>query len=133
MSDINRQFRVDLDEFARQTGLAAGLLAKHVALRIFTGVVRRTPVDTGIAKASWDVGIGADPGPSIATIESVASGDVLSKAAKISAAGPYTAIYISNYVPYIVYLEEGRSSQAPSGMVEVTVNEAKSELRSLTR
>jgi len=127
MSDINRQFDIDIDKFAKQTGIAVGLLTKHVALKTFTGVVQRTPVDTGVARASWEIGVGVDPGPTMPDY------DILSKAAKIKTAPAYTAIFISNYVPYIVALEDGHSQQAPSGMVEVTVNEVKSELRDLTR
>ena len=59
---------------------------------LFYEIRRRTPVDTGNARDSWE-------------FHKDANGD----------------ISIVNDVDYIIYLEEGSSQQAPSGMVRTSI------------
>lgn len=57
-------------------------------------LIRRTPIDTGRARNGWKHG-------------------------KID----FTYIEVYNEVPYVVYLEEGSSKQAPNGMLRITMEE----------
>jgi hypothetical protein len=55
MANDARQFNVSLDDFARRVGLSGTTVAKRVAFDLFGRIVRKTPVDTGRARASWNI------------------------------------------------------------------------------
>lgn len=97
-----RQFSVDLDNFVKQVGLSAQAVQKKVAFDLFRRIVKKTPVDTGRARASWT----------------------------ISANGADQTV-ISNNVPYITALEDGHSKKAPVGMVKVSIAEIDVAMRRL--
>lgn len=69
-------------------------LVNHVTNEVFDRVVRRTPVRGGTARDGWT---------------RTTTGDTTSE--------------INNNVPYVGILEEGTSTQAPNGMVRVTLEE----------
>jgi hypothetical protein len=94
---------------------------RRTALAINQAVVLATPVDTGRARANWQVGIGepelgatedTDPGGG----ETVARNNLV-----ISGSKPEAEIHLTNNLPYIEALNEGSSSQAPAGFVEEAV------------
>ncbi len=104
---------------------------KRIALEALTRIIKRTPVDTGRARANWqlasstnesEVG-GTDPGGSA----TIAGG--LSAIDRITV--PFGVIWIFNNVEYITLLEEGSSSQAPQGMVALSLREIASGLAAL--
>lgn len=67
-------------------------ITEDTAEELFDEIVRRTPVDTGRAKEGWEL-----------------------------YKDPRGNIQIINDVDYIIYLEEGSSNQAPSGMVRTSI------------
>ena len=69
--------------------------ARLLANDIFRGVKDNTPVDTGRAKRGWRL------------------------------LRRRFGFIINNYVPYIGYLEQGSSKQAPRGMVKPTLERLK--------
>ena len=152
MSDESlRQFRVDLRKFAKSLDIKIETVMRRTSLGVFTGVVKRTPVDKGTARASWQLSV------------NTVSDDVYDiGGAKLSSAGAtavakkqlaglkdikaYDMVVISNNVPYIEKLEyggypdppkkgtwdkkkkkhvikttKGFSKQAPHGMLGVTL------------
>ena len=72
---------------------------------LFDRVQIRTPVDTGAARAGWQLDWNSD----------------------------FTEGVLFNTVPYIVYLEFGSSKKAPSGMLRVSLNEMALQLRKATK
>jgi len=72
---------------------------RKTTFQVFSGIVQRTPVDTGVARQAWKLEEG--------------SADV---------DGLPTVTKITNDTPYIDYLEMGSSKQAPAGMVSVTLS-----------
>lgn len=132
-------FALDMKKFADKAGEFADVAVRQVCLNLTTGIVLKTPVDTGRARANWqasidgpssgtvsfegDKGSGAGaPRPSSASERAIAA----SQAAIKSATGK--VFWLSNNLPYIVKLEYGHSKQAPSGMVRKTINEVKRSL-----
>lgn len=111
-----RQFAIEIDEDIAAIDGDILRETQEVALLAHEGVVTRTPVDTGAARASWVVSVGA---PSDA-VPGIGQG---------SGAGPVLAmrrpdlVYIQSNIEYIGALENGHSKQAPRGMVAVTVAE----------
>lgn len=128
MGDI-RQFGITVDRFARNLTIAAETLQKQVALDLFGRIVRRTPVKTGRARASWTIAVNR-PDRSVqpeghASYPPPTAGPVLVKVGD--------QIWISNNLPYIVRLEKGSSRQAPQGMVALSVEEVHAQLTASER
>jgi len=101
---------------------------KETVLAIDQILVTETPVDTGRARSNWVVGTG----PSTAAIEAYVPGKkgetagqnaeaALRQAREFLDSTDVSVIYISNSLPYIQYLNEGSSAQAPAGFIEAAV------------
>ena len=152
MANDFRKFSLDLDDFARKVGFSAKTVQKRVAFELFDRIVRKTPVDTGRARASWTISEvqGVESVPARRTRVGAGVGPGLARrASKMAATKPQLAvqpnnrksgavttvdqIWISNNVPYIVKLEEGHSKQAPQGMVAVSIEEVTLKMESLVR
>lgn len=106
----------------------ADRLIRRCALATDAAVVLATPVDTGRARANWQVELGE---PAAGVI-----GDLKDKKAQFDRSGQSTisqgseaikgyksgtSINITNNLPYIERLNDGWSAQAPSGFVEKAV------------
>ena len=136
----NDRFRVRVEEFMAKTGISLGLLTKRIAFGIHRKIVLGTPVDTGRARASWNIVAGESPDMSTADQFNVeagqndkrrdanaaaASGFAVAKQGKVPEADYFI---ISNNLPYIERLENGYSKQAPQGMVRIAVASERAEL-----
>jgi len=96
-------------------------LVRAVALEATSRIVMKTPVDTGRARGNWNVAKGT-PDRSHDTNKFDKNGQATTSAAlgSISALEAGDVAYITNSVPYVEGLENGRSRQAPMGMIRVT-------------
>jgi hypothetical protein len=131
-----RTFSADLQKFCDKTRIKADTFVRKVTLDLFGEVVQRTPVDTGMARANWQIGIGERPE---GTVDDAArmkrikgqsnkssydggraamAGGAMANFSNIQAGG---VNYIVNNLPYIMKLEDGTSQQAPQGMARIAV------------
>lgn len=114
-------FELDIKKFKEKVKDRSKLVLQKTALEIHKGVVVSTPVDTGRARAGWDVGINnVTPGAAAnmgKTIQEIVNAGELT----IKQAEADDAIFVSNNVNYIEFLENGSSEQAPNGMVKKTL------------
>lgn len=97
---------------------------RAAALQALTGVIERSPVDTGAFRGNNRVSVGsrdtaADPG---ATDPSGAGALSAGSAAIQAVRAPFTVIYVQNNLPYAERLENGHSGQAPQGVYQITFN-----------
>lgn len=129
MADDLRSFTLKMDEFAHRVGLSPGLVVKRVALDLFSRIVRKTPVDTGRARASWNISAGA-PDLSIPEGQTFSAKNPTQALSNVNVESGQT-IYITSNLSYIVPLEEGHSQQAPAGMVAVSIEEIKLSMAAL--
>lgn len=130
-------FLDDLDKFADSLDIGVETVVKKIALEVFNGVVLKTPVDTGRARASWVIGVERRVNsPKVADgrkfSEQEAQNLALRQLAALDTLKPYETVFISNSLPYIGELEDGSSFQAPLGMVAVTLSEVKQDIRRIT-
>lgn len=135
MSDL-KGFEADLNKFADDIGVRTEVVIKRLALEVFTGVVRKTPVDTGRARASWVIGIERPlNSPSLSPAQKFTPAEAeryaATELAELREIGPYSTVFISNSLPYIEELENGSSTQAPEGMVAVTLTEVNRNLKKI--
>lgn len=116
-------FVVDLRKFGANTMEQATQVVKKIATDVLTSVVLRTPVDTGRARANWQVGVGKYDRNIIETEDKQGSLAISKGKSAMSGTEAGDKIYVVNNLPYIQRLEEGHSQQAPQGMVALTLQE----------
>jgi hypothetical protein len=138
------KFHADLEKAAGLVPIALETFLKALTLKLFQAIVTDTPVDTGRARASWNVGIGE---PDTTVPPDISEADKKDRAHRRSNLEPLRAhpqfaaavesarvpanlseidgtkkIFITSNLVYIEALEHGHSQrQAPHGMVAVNV------------
>jgi hypothetical protein len=127
-------FADDIRNFERRTIRKLDQVQRKVVLELFTRVIYKTPVDTGRARANWQVSIGSMPTGTIKINDANGSATVSRATAAAAGFSAGDVIFLTNNLPYIRRLEEGGygdgpktvggfSRQAPAGMVALTVQE----------
>jgi hypothetical protein len=129
-------FESDIQRFSKVTGIEIDKVVRTLAIKAFSMVTEKTPVDTGRARANWNLSVGkinvsvdSPKGYKKSTGKyrgsSSPPSDPKIPVPNIKKGDGFNPIYITNSLPYIFELEEGthRSTQAPRGMVKVTINE----------
>lgn len=113
------------EEFSRglqALGAAAqadvAIIVKKAVFMLLERLMTRTPVDTGRARAGWQVTVDGEsdyaPPP----------GQHLADPSRFASLPTAVAVYnIENNVEYIIPLEAGHSQQAPSGFLAVSLAE----------
>ncbi len=128
---MSRNFAIQIKQFADKTKISMTKVLRMTAHQVYVLVCIKTPRDTGAAAANWRMakGTSADltilpapeggPAPGLTVEQEFHISSVL----RDVKAGD--SVIISNNLPYIVPLEDGRSVQArPAGtMVAQTVQQ----------
>ncbi len=109
---------------ARQVETGASQMVRATALIINQVIVNETPVDTGHARANWQIGISEPITSEIDEEDPSGAATIERNAGTIRQAPPRKDIILSNNVPYIHKLNEGSSSQAPAQFVQMAVAQA---------
>lgn len=142
---------LDINKFITKTTKNAEAKVRVICLDLLTGIVLKTPVDTGRARANWQATINTpasgtkqfsgDKGSAIsAPSRSAASNKAIGEAQAAIKQAPGNILWITNNLPYITALEYGLykngpktvggySKQAPSGMVRITIDDMTRRLR----
>lgn len=128
------QFEAELKEFQRRTKIAPKTIAGRLALSTFRGVVQRTPVDTGWARANWELRQGSALPTEPSVPKPSRDNKLAAPRAKLPPAPEFPVYWVLNNVPYIVPLENGHSQQMGKGyMVRRTLVAVREEIRTLLR
>lgn len=111
-------------DFSPEVERRCGLVKKAAGFHVLGGLQRKTPVDTGRARASWNIAVHA------ADLSVARAGENVPIPAppvlgEIPAGAP---VIVSNNLPYIVPLNEGHSAQAPAQFVQLQVQETRAWL-----
>jgi hypothetical protein len=149
-----RNFSNQLRKMAQGLNITIRVVVRKMAYDAFTRLTMRTPVDTGRARASWDIKQGSpsdfipDPiegknaGSGNTDLGTGMTGNSLGAGAltggtthevtgALEAVTGREVVYITTALDYMRYLEQGHSKQAPSGMVALTVAEMAAEIDSI--
>lgn len=143
----------DPDDFARNTQRKLEQIFRLSAIQLFKSVILKTPVDTGRARSNWQTEIGRFKTGEVKTIQEAESliNDMINKVNEGTIAQGY---FLANNLPYIQKLEYGGyplapkqgswdkkkkdfvikteggfSKQAPEGMVRISLEEVKADLK----
>lgn len=105
------------------------VMQRKFAFDALRGVVLKTPVKTGRARGNWQVTVNRSPENALERKDKPGQATIDKGTARLTNVPAFAIIYITNNVPYIVYLENGSSEQASQGMVAVTFEELRLSLR----
>lgn len=97
------------------------LATRALSLHALTGLVMRTPVDTGRARGNWQVSIASPRDGETGVLDKGGAQAVAQGAGVIAGQRGFQQVVIQNNVPYIERLNDGHSQQAPAGYVEGTL------------
>lgn len=115
-------FSVDLSRWVAKANGNVDKVLRQTVMLASQGIVQRSPVDTGRFRANWQFSVGV---PDLSTSKQVdPSGSITMARIQGQIAGIKAGqdAYLTNSLPYAHRLEfEGWSSQAPNGMVRVTL------------
>ncbi len=138
------QFSRNIRKRGSQIENSATRMVKAASARALKSLVKNTPVDKGVARSNWRVGIGASTrsvirayapgrhlgiGESLNATAAIKAGMLRINSIKGTSQGLKTAIYITNSTPYIERLNNGYSGQAPAGFIQIALLEARAEVR----
>jgi hypothetical protein len=127
----NRDIELQLGRIAAVLDLRVETVVKKVAFDLEADFKKRSPVDTGVFRASWNTSAD-EPNDTIANAgkkgTTIPSPGPSGPAALTGVDVKSQQIYITNAVEYAQYLEGGSSKQAPAGIVLVGVEAMKVEI-----
>ena len=117
------QFALDLERFRDLAEDQIKAVVQKTALDIVSRIIHRTPVDHGVARGGWTVALNIEPDGPTDRADPSGSATISAAEAEILRAEQGDSIVIVNNVSYAWALEEGHSTQAPHGMVSLTLAE----------
>ena len=131
-----RELQRAIDAWARAAREDALLAMLAEIWDCYARMIRRTPVDSGRARAGWHIERRKDewkPAPGqYADAKEDAAGIITREAGKLGGLTRADVIYIMNNVEYILALEAGWSRQS-SGFVALFLSELKAQLEEAAR
>ena len=119
------KFKADLNKVAELFNVTVGVARRRIALQVWTGVVKMSPVDTGRFRASWQL----TEGHVDTSVKPEGKFGYPSISAQRGNPDNFAVSWITNNLPYAVPLEEGHSGKAPHGMVRVTLASLEAQLQ----
>ncbi len=135
-----RKFAALMDQRASELPTRVNEIKKEVASVLVKSLVYGTPVDTSLALSNYLVGINGPvfytvparvPGRLGSTFSRSAAQTVNDAESSIAMSLPGDEIYVTNSTDYILDLEDGYSPQAPNGMLDNAMEQARTYLRSV--
>ena len=141
------QFALDLSNFAKVSVPAQHkVIVQKISFEVLKGIILKNPVGNkdlwkypsgkpytgGRSRTNWSVSLGAPSGLIIDATDKSGADTISKGTATIGIAEPLKqVIWVENNLPYIEPLENGHSSQAPAGMVELTLHEVQTFMDNL--
>lgn len=130
MTDNFRQFTLEIDDFTEdELPRVIQQVTQKIALQGLTGLVMKTPVDLGGARANWQVTIGEPADGEIDDTDPSGQPTIAKGTTVTLTVPPFGVVWITNNLPYIEALENGHSQQAPQGMLGTTLTELESQFQ----
>jgi len=130
-------FADQMKAWERKAERKMDLAVRKIALEMFRKIILKSPVDTGRFRGNWQLAIGSVPNGTLELDDKTGTATIAKGAATALGFNAGETIFFANNLPYARRLEEGgypdgpkvengRSSQAPNGMVALTVQEFQS-------
>ena len=114
-------FTLDIKNFVEKAKKNPETVARQVSFRLFSAVIKASPVDTGRFRMNWQTAGAVAPSGVIDGTDKGGAAAIGDAASYIFAASDWNEFTLTNNLPYAERLEYGWSNQAPQGMVRVNV------------
>lgn len=114
-------FSATLQRFADETKDTMDEIFRGVVIEIGRSVIMLTPVDTGRARANWQLSVGSPEMASLLETDKGGMETVAKLVSDVQALNYGETAFIVNNLRYARPLEYGHSQQAPTGMVRITL------------
>lgn len=123
-----REFQLQLSKEWQQKMDDVAEAIAGIGLVALSGIVRKSPVDTGRFRGNWITSIMQVDTRQIDRVDPSGAAAIREGSAVLEAyPDEMPPIYIQNNLPYANRLENGWSGQAPSGMVALTIVEIEAQ------
>ena len=114
-------FTLDIKNFVEKAKKNPETVARQVSFKLFSAVIKASPVDTGRFRMNWQAAGAVAPSGVIDGTDKGGAAAIGDAASYIFAASDWNEFTLTNNLPYAERLEYGWSNQAPQGMVRVNV------------
>ena len=114
-------FTLDIKNFVEKAKKNPETVARQVSFKLFSAVIKASPVDTGRFRMNWQTAGAVAPSGVIDGTDKGGASAIGDAASYIFAASDWNEFTLTNNLPYAERLEYGWSNQAPQGMVRVNV------------
>ena len=114
-------FTLDIKNFVEKAKKNPETVARQVSFKLFSAVIKASPVDTGRFRMNWQTAGAVAPSGVIDGTDKGGAAAIGDAASYIFAASDWNEFTLTNNLPYAERLEYGWSSQAPQGFVRVNV------------
>lgn len=116
---LNARFSTPIDHVINQVHtkykIDSSNVLRKLALDLYAEIIKGTPVDTGRARANWNLSVHS-PNYSVSNSTIISSVSITAGSLQ-----NLPEVYISNGLPYVRELEFGRSDQAPNGFIRLAI------------
>ena len=114
-------FTLDIKNFVEKAKKNPETVARQVSFKLFSAVIKASPVDTGRFRMNWQTAGAVAPSGIIDGTDKGGAAAIGDAASYIFAASDWNEFTLTNNLPYAERLEYGWSNQAPQGFVRVNV------------
>ena len=114
-------FTLDIKNFVEKAKKNPETVARQVSFKLFSAVIKASPVDTGRFRMNWQTAGAVAPSGVIDGTDKGGAAAIGDAVSYIFAASDWNEFILTNNLPYAERLEYGWSNQAPQGMVRVNV------------
>lgn len=119
-------FSLDVKAFCEKAKKNPEIVMRQVSVKLFSAIIKGSPVDTGRFRNNWFAAFGSIPSPEITTYAGKQGTAAINRMTKVitesrSTGGGWTEMTLTNNLPYAQRLEYGWSKQAPQGIVRINV------------
>ena len=117
------------DQWAEKTETTLDQLARVVVIKLFTGIIMDTRVDTGRMRGNWQTSVGAPILVETQNTDRLSIGQTGGKAYNNVMSGVTSGdvVYLTNNVPYVAFLEQH------DGMVAKNILRIQSNIKTILR
>ncbi|WP_238591839.1 HK97 gp10 family phage protein [Pseudomonas abietaniphila] len=120
-SGLNGSFAETLQQFRDQTLENMDEIFRKTVIQIGTSVIRLSPVDTGRFVGNWQFTIDQPASGTLENYDKEKHETIARFISEVQALTFGQTAYLVNNLPYAIPLEYQHSSQAPAGMVGITL------------
>lgn len=114
-------FTLDIKNFVEKAKKNPETVARAVSFKLFSAVIKASPVDTGRFRMNWQAAGAVTPSGVIDGTDKSGNKAVAMASDFVLKATEWNEFTLTNNLPYAERIEYGWSNQAPQGVVRINV------------